>query len=679
MSNFNVPPYSLLGQLYQPTESEQTTQGNFQGVLMLHQSIPPIVVNPISGQEPSFDSTKNSDYYPPPVSLGAGDPLRKPGLLQSSMPFLYGSVGQMQHQPQLQVPVGPPPPGMPFGPIQGPNPVYYMPPQVLPQFRSQYEAYSGSRPAIDRFAPKMPSKENQERPPPALQPYPPVMLASQGGQRSELPQLLLDEGFKTNFKPTRTKKNSRPKINMIMSDKYDTKNTSRKRQKIAIEEPCHDALYEHFRVAMAIDVSRADVTKMYEYRIQSVAEENLFDLFANNISIFIDVFLPNERFQKIVSELALYDDTRMILDSIFCLSSLILQRMRPDAIDPLCPLKYYQRSVNAIRYQLSLPEVENPRSGILGRCLLSTNLLCIYELFFFAIDSTYVKGAGSILMSILSKRIHQESLLKTSPFYDTCFWAMFICDLVLSLKLEAPSMYSLEKVWRPLDPEFFDDFESYAGSLEDPKSIEDAKDDYAGFIVSPQRTLWWQHKILLLYSAINLFCALSDVVTREEYESNKQFYQWSKLNTNLEEFGRHMPVYLKPLIYKPAVKGSFPVIYFKDEQTAIVALNYKLARLSLHVALCSKLRIEDLTLLEPEIAKYPSNYREKLAKDIAGIMQTYDCNLKIWPVNIHALRQASKYFERGTDVYEELKQLTIKVIRVCQTGLTIPSFVESVQ
>lgn len=693
MSNYNIPLYQQPYPL--PPEQE-----------LVHHPIPPIVVNNMPTQDPAIEPPGKMPYYYPQMPLAApAEGLRKPAQVQ---PMLFGGVGQIQHQPPLHAPAAPPPPALPYAPLQGSNPMYYMPThQMLPQFRAQFDYHNGSRPPYgERFAqtgPKLhaemppqpqvkqepvpaPSAKEQmlaSRPVPTRQQlYPATPQTQRNVQRYSLSGLLTqvpgEQGFKTNFKPTQTKKNSNPKINMILSDKYDSKNLSRRRQRVSIEEPCLDTMYEHFRDAMNIDVARADITTVYQLSVQSELEEKLLDLFANNIATFIDIFLPHGRFQKIVSELALYDETRMILDSIFCLSSLILQRMNPDAIDPLCPLKYYQRSVNSIRYQLSLPEAENSRSGILGRCLLSTNLLCIYELFFIAIDSTYVKGAGSILMSILSKRSQHESLLKNSQFYDTCFWAMFICDLVLSLKLEAPSMYSLDRIWRPLDPQFFDEFDSYADSLDDSKTLEDSKDDYSSFIVSEQRTVWWLHKILLLFSAINLFCNLSDVVTREDYETNRQFDQWTKLNAKLEEFGRNMPVYLKPLIYKPATDTEyFPVVYFKDEQTAIVALNYKLARLSLHVALCSKLRIEDKSLIEPEILKYPAIYREKLARDIAGIMQTYDGNVKIWSVNIHALRQASKFFERGTESYEALKELTIRVIQKCQTGLTIPSFVES--
>lgn len=479
-----------------------------------------------------------------------------------------------------------------------------------------------------------------------------------------------------NYKPTHTKKNSRPKINKIVNN---SKRETRKKQ-YEIGEHSNDELYAQFLEVLDIKKERTDLRKSFRLIIEDPLEQKLFDLFVNQLSLFIDVFLPQKHFQTIISELALYDETRMILDSIFCFSSLIFQRINPTEIDPLCPLKYYQRVVNSIRHHLSLPSAEVSESGILARCLISTNILCIYELFFVAIDSTYVKGAGSILLSILSKWNKSDSLLRDSPFYNTCFWAMFVCDLVLSLKLEVRTTYSLEKTWRSLEPAFFESFEMYPEEEKDVSEGEHSQLKSSTYLVSRKATTFWLHKIMMLLCDIIEYLNACDVVTKEEFDTNAKFDKWKTLDAKLHEFEINMPVYLKPLITKPISPDRlFPLMYFRDEQTAIVTLNFKLAKLSLHVALCRNTMVKDTDLVQQAMACYPADFRKKLSKDLVGIMCTYESNQKIWPVNIHALRQASKYFPKDSAEYAELTKLVLRIAKFSHAGSNVISIVKSKQ
>lgn len=598
-----------------------------QGYHMLQQPIPSIVVNPLNSDSDSVYFSQHTLPAPDKSNVVLNPPIPQ------RMPFANSYVNY---------------------PVQNTAPVAYYPNQMYPQYREDSRYF---RPAFDRAYSPMVKTPDVFIPPMHGVPVAPMPVPVEHSRKD----------VKTNFKPTHTKKNSRPKINKIVSDSYFSKST---RKKVVLGEYSLDSLFTCFLEVLNIDTARADITEVHEFSIESELELELFDLFVNNFACCIDVFLPQERFQKIIPELALYDETRMILDSIFCLSSLMLLRMRPDAIDQSYPLKYYQRSVKSIRYHLSLPDIDD--NGILARCLISTNLLCIYELFFVAIDSTYVKGAGSILLSILSKRNRSESLLK-NPFYETCFWAMFVCDLVLSLKFDSPSMYSLDRLWKTMDPEFFDEYENYSLYLEDPASKGKELDLFlSSLLMTKQTTNWWQHKVMMLFCSITEFSNLYEVVTREDYETNKQFSQWLQLNRRLEEFEQHLPVPMKPIIQKPSTKDRvFPLIYFKDEHTAIVGLNYKLAKISLHVTLCTKLKVQDKSLVDEEMAKYPDNYRVKLARDVVGVMQTYDSNLQIWPVNVHALRQAAKHIGDDPVAHEELMKLTHKVDRVCHLQLHI--------
>ncbi|GEQ70269.1 hypothetical protein JCM33374_g3945 [Metschnikowia sp. JCM 33374] len=258
----------------------------------------------------------------------------------------------------------------------------------------------------------------------------------------------------TNFRPTETKKNKRPKINMLASDSSDFKQASNKKKKLVVEEYSFDETYANFQDLLGIPAPRADINKVYHLVLQSPLERYLFDFFVHKIAVFIDTFLAHQFFQVIVAELALYDETRMILDSMLCLSSLISQRMDPSSVDALCPYDYYQKCVYSVGKKVGIGKSEDPDGKILARCLISTNLLCIYEMFFVAVDSVYVKGAGGILATIMSRTDKSVSILKQSPFHHTCFWATIVCDLILSLKLECPNTFSVEKMWRNLDPNY---------------------------------------------------------------------------------------------------------------------------------------------------------------------------------------------------------------------------------
>lgn len=593
----------------------------------------------------------------------------------------YGTIQQATQPPYI--PQGP---QFPQVPVHGS--VFYIPQQqTMPQIRipefSRQSAYSstpsGSLPTIDsRIDTSTKSSSvsllggTESK---TAIPFKPS-LAPAAGRRSSLSfnkknnDDIHTHEKQTNFMPTLTKQNANPKINKIVSDTYDSRHLSLQDCSINLEENSLDSLFLHFQKTLGIYNHRLDIRTHYKYMLQDDLEKELFDLFARRVSVFIDIFLPTEVFQKIVCEISLYDETRMIFDAIMCLSSLIYQRMCPTRMDPLTPLKYYQRSVNTIRHHLNAMETESCRQGILARCLLSTNLLCIYELFFVAVDSTYVKGSGSILISILSKQSKSVSLLTLSPVYSSCFWAGFVCDIILSLKLESPCVYCPDRVWKALDPIYFQQFEDYTPYLENQKT--DLTEECSISLGSQKFTTWWLHKILLIFSRIIIFANLMEVITYEDYSQNKDLKVWGKLKDSLDEYEKNLPLYVKALVRQPPGENmQFPTIYFKDEQCAAIGINLNLAKLYLYTALTRRVCVANEFLLQPELAKYAADFVDRQARDVAGIMQTYEGSLKLWPINIHALRQASKHFKAGSKAHEALRRLTARVIDACQTRLSI--------
>lgn len=612
----------------------------------LPQQIPSIVVNPITSEKRSREYQASAQLLAQPLP-SAQDP-------RISGQMIY-TVPLNQRQPQ-------PYPGSFYTPLQSAQPLYLANQPPLNQVVGLEDG---------RFtrAPALLNRLHNNAPLQPLIPLPAAFSRPNDSSAEILPTLPSKE-LRTTFKPLRVKKNLKPKINKISHEALELQ-FARKKQETTLAEYSLDALYAEFADALKIASPRSPIGTVYQDVLEDELESKLFDLFVHVISKSIDSFLPQESFQKLVSELALYEDTKMILNAIFCLSSLILLRINPDAIDPSYPLKYYQKTVGTIRHHLSRPDAEDENNGILARCLMSTILLCIYELFFVAIDSTYVKGAASILTSIMSRRNRSESLLANSPFYHTCFWAMFVCDLILSLKLELPNMYSLEKTWKAMDPIYFESFNDLNSHLDEPaRSAKDVEAFLSSSLLTGQSTFWWQYKVLLTLSSINEFTNSYDVITEDDFTSNREFYKWMELNQKLEDIDRNLPVSLKPSVSRPASRARvFPLILFKDEATAIVGLNYKLAKICHFVKLSQKLKVKDTFLVEDQVVKFPSDFRLKLSKDLVGILQSYP-NSSIWPVTIHALRAASRNIDKEDETaMNHLRAFTRQMVQFSHTHL----------
>lgn len=453
------------------------------------------------------------------------------------------------------------------------------------------------------------------------------------------------------FKPKNTKRNSRPRVHKLSGDFRDR---ARKQNCTGqVREPSIDDMTRHFQEVLAIEVPEL---RCFSLQVDNKFEARLLDLFANNLTRSLDIFLPCDMFRLIVPHLALYDDTHMVLDSIYCLALMILYRIDHDAVDPSITINYYQRCIKLIRHHLSAPGVETNDLGIIARCLLSTIVLCVYELFLVAEDATYIKGAASIFLLVLRKNTQAQkpSLLKLSPFYEGLFWAMVLSDMILSLKYDLPTMYPIDTFWRPLDPEYFEWFESitFPGRSEFES------------VLSRDEEVWWIRKMIYLLCCIHDFLFQPTVQTRKDAESERNTQRWLELTQSLNDFEASLPVTMKPAIYKPTSSSRrYPIIFFGNEGAAIVNLNFKLCKIALYQAF--RTRIGEDPMLTCHIRNYAPDYATKLAKDIIGILKTYDSNVLVWPVNVHAIRQAAKYMKDDPEDMKVLGDLISKVLAVC--------------
>lgn len=586
-------------------------------------------------------------------------------------PQIILQLQQSHFQSQLPQHMQSPPGHIPLPP----HALGQMPPQVQPQGQSQVTSQilsqTPSQVQSETNSP-MPGSYNavsgQNQSPPASAGSAYTSLGSYSTPVATDGNLSKDIRTRTNYaetyKPTRPKKNSKPKIkklNKTMAIKKDLL-----KAKMVEDTYCEipsDPFFIHFQISLKINRNDMKLNVPPFLKVNSGLEKKLFDLFIHQVSRCMDMFMLHDFFADIVPKMALLDDTGMILSSMNSLSALMLQRIDPNSIDLSIPINYYHQTIRSIRHYLSLPSTSEDNDGIIARCLLSTILLGVYEMFFLASDNTYVKGAVSLLTSIISKT-QDGSPLKNSPFLQMCFWAMFVCDLILSLKFNLPAMFSVKQFWRQIDPQFIDQFSRPYNKISEPTTKEGEHNSSLLFI-SRKDSCWWLHKALLDFSMVHEFNTEVVVLNNEEFENNKLFHDWLALNKQIDEFEENMPVALKPIIYKPSSADStYPSIFFRDELSALVTLQFKLSKISLYQALIQKTNLESAEVQE-YLGSIPRNHAKLLAKDVIGILKTYDLNIYLWPINIHTIRQVARYLHDDELEYKELEQLMERVIKTC--------------
>lgn len=469
-------------------------------------------------------------------------------------------------------------------------------------------------------------------------------------------------GFSETYKPIAPKRNRRPRINKL--DKTGAVKHFKKLPEIIDIENSLDPYYEHFKKVLNIHPVGIQKKPPAFFNVKNELEKKLFDLFIHEVSRCMDMFVEDHFFGEIVPEMALLDETGLIMNSMFSLSALMLQRVEPNSIDQSTAINYYHETITCIRHHLHLVNGDDNgnsvvKDGIIARCLLSTILLGVYEMFFLASDNTYVKGAVGLLNSLAIKSNH-NSPLRESPFLSTCFWALLACDLILSLKFNSPAMFSIKNFWMQIDPSFIDEF--LKPTIQPSPSSKDSP-----IIITRKDAVWWLHRALIDFSIVNEFNMKVVVFTEQEHRSNSLYHEWAKLRDKLEDFEKNIPQPLKPLIYKPAssdLVNRYPTIYFRDELAAFINLQFKLAQISLYQSLVQKTDLNSPEV-QHELSQIPRNHAKLIAKDVIGILQTYDQNLYLWPINIHTVRHVARYLHEDPDEYKQLEQVMERIIKAC--------------
>ncbi|MCH0630079.1 hypothetical protein JNB11_08940 [Kocuria palustris] len=497
--------------------------------------------------------------------------------------------------------------------------------------------------AIDYHYQPPPQPQPAPAPPPYYAPYPygypqRLTVPAYGGTaplEEQLPQQA------SNFKPIQTKKNLKPRINKIVKGLMVLPPTTRRRapRKLApvvVGEVVNDDVFDHY--AREMGLSRpldATVLALCQLRLKLPLEFALFDTFCATIQPALDVYLPHRVWGLIIPEIALYDDTNVVLDAVLCLALMVYARqpLMATLIAPLAPeiaVKYHQRAVALIEQQL--PRAADDYS-IMARAMVATVVLCIYETFLPPLDASYVDSASVLLFQLVRRpelrggRSGRPPGLERLPLYQLCFTMLMVCDVYQALKQEQPCWCPSDQFWQALDPDMYEGLDDYSRGQAAPDAPMVAA-----------ATGWWLLKLVHLLGVINDFRCLPLVLLYEDYECNRPLQTWRQLQRQLTEFDAQYPQGLAPIVYQwDPLTLAFPTIYFRSPAHAIVYLHRKMAHLCLYEALQRRPHRDD-GAAAAELDKLGADHPQRLAREIFGVFSTYDGNPSMLGVMMPCLR-----------------------------------------
>lgn len=377
-----------------------------------------------------------------------------------------------------------------------------------------------------------------------------------------------------------------------------------------------DAIFNHLLAELGISRPVGDtVTLSYQLKLKNPLEFQLFEYFTTTLLPALDLYLPHPLFGRVVPDLALYDDTNMLLHLVLCVLLVAHARRTPDPLS--VPLRYYHQAIQLIRHQLAAPGVEQLSHGVIARCLLLTVFLCIYEMFFVAVDLTYVRGALTILLLILARK--PRGVLAELPLYYACFVVILACDAYRGLLCDAPPMFSVPRFWAPLDPQFF-------ARLADPGA------DPGSWQLAPGS--WQLARLLLLLLAATELRWRPGCLSQPEHQANQPLAEWRRLVARTDAVVRAS---VPPTIYTWASDQRYPVVYFGLATAAMAWINVQVVRVLLYETLATRPPRDD-GLVDHELAQYLGDYAGRVCREVVGVVRTYEGNRALWQALVHCLR-----------------------------------------
>ncbi|CAX39914.1 conserved hypothetical protein [Candida dubliniensis CD36] len=405
------------------------------------------------------------------------------------------------------------------------------------------------------------------------------------------------------FIPVQTKGNPKPKIHRMKENHTTEKNLE------------SYSLYE-IRILFKNKTGLNDV-HLARNRIEDARENQLLGYFNCLVGKALDVFASLEIFSQIFIELALLDDTQVILNGIYCLTEYELSKS-----DFTRCIHYYQTTIAIIHNQ---SRDNNPSRSLQYRCLMAMMLLCIFESKFPQVESSHLQHYKNMSVELCKNQPSNE--IGLDPILDCCFWTVLRTSFLHSSLAGQNSSQFIP------DSTFFNLQKDLLGS--------------STFQVSNV----WHYKNVLV-NLINIWNFTYDISsTNQKGHKVYDYYQWKihKIDILTE-----IPTALRSGIHQQSYNLPFPIFYYHDELIAVINVLHRLALLFLHEGLSQRVSTEDRL---KESLLFPLNSPYFVSQEIIGILKPYENSPFISSVGLFAIKHVWKYLQHDSNLTPFLRDM----------------------
>lgn len=405
------------------------------------------------------------------------------------------------------------------------------------------------------------------------------------------------------FIPVQPKGNSKPKIH-------------RMKEKYTIEKSLESYSFGEIRNLFK---SKTGLSGMHfaTHRIEDVRENQLINYFSYFIGKALDVFASHEIYSQIFIELALLDDTKVILNGIFCLAEYELSKE-----DFTKCIHYYETTIAIIHSQIQDKSENRP---LKYRCLMAMMLLCIFENKFPQIELSHLQHYKNMTVELFKNQPIDE--IRLDPVLNSCFWTVLRTSFLHSLLAEQnPSQFIPDSTF----------FNLHTNLLEaSPFQVPDM----------------WHYKNILV-NLINVWNFTYD--TPSANGKNQQIYDYHQWKTHKNDILIEIPTTLRRGLHQQSYNFPFPIFYYHDELTAIINVFHRLALLFLHEGLTKRVSRKDRL---KEDMMFPLNFAYIVSLEIVGTLKPYENSPFISSIGLFALKYIWKYLQNDSNLTPLLQNM----------------------
>lgn len=365
-------------------------------------------------------------------------------------------------------------------------------------------------------------------------------------------------------------------------------------------------------------------------------EAFLMRRFVDDVAPLMNLYAFDSVFTHILPWLALHE--KVLFNSIMALSSWGVHSKSPGSVSRDVPEQYKQRALAAIRENLDIAPYYRK---LLYLC--SSLIILLYNIL--ASDTT------TLLLDLdIAYRKIKELFVGRPPvnnqeengardLFIVCVGLSFSLDLLVSFR------FNVCCCWEP------DFLQAVFENEKLPRSYTNE---------------WWLQMGLLLLVRISHFTHRCHVPTYQEYHDNTREAEWTAIYKDLLEYGRLLPLPLRPMAQIVSHQGTFPNIHVFDEYSMLANVTY-------HTGVIMALQVRP-GMTPIELVTVPPGAHEH-AIQIMGLLKTCDKPF-FWITIYWAHKSASMCF---TDQTERDEALELSCQYEWQTGFTFEMHLKAIQ